>query len=209
MGRVPPNVLKLRKQNRQGPRAYLNRFNQMHVPRSVGKSGIPEDAKPLFDYRERAKGFFDPTFDRLFPIHPRAKFQQTAEWSSEHVDPKFPDIVKNVGERNGRRWALSLAEQERVVAAVEDPDVCDCYTVAQGGITKTRLTLVYNLRKTRCYFIEVAARRNGASYMMKSQVYGAEDSALFAYRHKRINWQECILLASLELVLPRRGKTDD
>lgn len=205
MGRVPPNVLKLRKQKRKGSRAYLNRFNSIHVPRSVGKSGIPEDAKPLFDYRERAKGFFDPVFDRLFPSWP----SKPSDWSSEHASDKILDkdgnpIPELVGVRNGRKWALELAEQQKVIATIQDDEACDSYTVAEGGITKTRLTLVYNIRKTRFYFIEVAARDNGASYMMKSIVYGAEDRALFAYRHRNISWLECVPLASLELVLPRR-----
>lgn len=175
MGRIPPNVLKLRKQKRKGRRAYLNQ-GKIYVPRSVGKSFIPEDSKPLFDYRERVKSYAIPFLERIFP--------------------------SMKGEE--RRFALERAEEEKLIASVEDPDVCDCYTVAQGGITKTRLTLVYNLRKTRLYFIEVAYRE-GASYMMKSIVYGAEDRALFAYHHKQINWLECIPLASLELVLPRRG----
>lgn len=200
MGRIPPNVLKLRKQKRQGRRAYLSRYNEMYVPRSVGKSGIPEDAKALFDYRERAKGFFDPVFDRLFPAFP----SKPSDWSSEGANPKFPEILENIGERNGRRWALELAEQERIINSIADPEVCDSYTVAEGGITRTRLTLVYNMRKTRLYFIEVAARDNGASYLMKSMVYGAEDNALTAYRLKRITWLECLPLASLTLVLPRR-----
>jgi len=201
MGRIPPNVLKLHKQKRMR-RAYLNPFNRMYVPRSVGKSGIPEDAKALFNYRDRAKGFFDPVFDRLFPAHPRTKVQQPSNWSAESAN-KYGEAV-NVGERNGRRWALSEAEKQRLIEAIEDEEACDSYTVAQGGITKTRLTLVYNMRKTRCYFIEVAYRGD-ASYMMKSQVYGAEDRALFAYHHKQIVWLECLPLASLELVLPRRG----
>lgn len=190
-------------------RAYLNPFNRIYVPRSVGKSGIPEDAKALFNYRDRAKGFFDDVFDRLFPAHPRTKFQQPSEWNAEYVNPKFPDIAENVGEKNGRRWALNEAERQRLVETIEDEEACDSYTVAQGGITKTRLTLVYNKRKTRCYFIEVAFRSDGNSYMMKSMVYGAEDRALFAYHHKQISWLECLPLASLELVLPRRGKTND
>lgn len=205
MGRIPPNVLKLRKQKRQGRRAYLSRYNEMHVPRSVGKSGIPKDAVPLFSYRDRVVSPGRISFlNAIFPDVKYGDRRVLLDGYNNMVNTSNDREIKRAAGRSMLRVHLSDADTQRLVEAVEDDEVCDCYTVHQGGITKTRLTLVYNIQKTRLYFIEVAARDNGASYMMKSIVYGAEDRALFAYRHRNISWLECVPLASLELVLPRR-----
>jgi len=211
VGRVPPNVLKLRKQKRQGRRAYLTaEFSTIHVPRSIGKSSIPEDSKPLFDYRGRMPGAGTIRFlNSIMPDLPIPERKELLKNIQEMEHKAIEWALNNPAHSKRRKYALSRAEEERLIAALEDPDVCDSYTVKDGGITKTRLTLVYNIRKTRCYFIEVAFREEGKSYMMKSSVYGAEDRALFAYRHKRIDWMEFHELSTLSLVLPRRGLPEE
>jgi len=177
----------------------------MYVPRSVGKAHIPQGAKPLFDYRERVVTPGRISFiNSIFPDISREAARKLVDGYNNMVNQGNDREIKRAAGRSMLRVHLNDADMQKLIETVEDDEVCDSYTVAQGGITKTRLTLIYNLRKTRCYFIEVAYRGD-ASYMMKSQVYGAEDRALFAYHHKQIVWLECLPLASLELVLPRRG----
>ena len=202
MGRKHPNVLKLQRQKRKGRRAYLtSKFSVMHVPRSISTSHIPEDAEPLF--RRRYDVWDDAYLNAIFPgITPQA-----SQWKSEYLT-KFTDkdgepIAENVGEHNGRKFALDRSEEERLLALVADPDVCDYHTMPVGEMTKTRLTFVFNRQKTRCYFLEIAYRDN-ASYCMKSKVYGSEERAMFDFQHRRISWMEFLELSSLSLVLPRR-----
>lgn len=54
--RTHPNVIKVRKQKRNGRRAYLTPiFGLIKVTRSVGKSDVPDKMRALFDYRARGK----------------------------------------------------------------------------------------------------------------------------------------------------------
>jgi hypothetical protein len=65
MGKIHPNVLKLKKQQRMR-RAYLKPYSaaMVKVPMSNSKAHIPEDAQALFDYRGRAYGYFLDLFDK-------------------------------------------------------------------------------------------------------------------------------------------------
>lgn len=67
MGRTHPNVIKVAKQSRARPRYLRPDYGQTHVSRSVGKSGIPDDAQALFEYRRRAMGYWDDFFTRNIP----------------------------------------------------------------------------------------------------------------------------------------------
>lgn len=202
MGRTHPNVLKARKQRRMGRRAYLtSQYSLIHVPRSIGKSDIPEDAQPLFDYRSRGKSVYDPWLEAIFPgVKPKP-----SDWNAESVE-KFtkPDgtaIPVNAGERNGRKFALERAEQERLLEFVEHEDVCDFHTVKDSPLQSKRLTIVFNRKKTCVYFIQIDYH---AQEVRRSKTYGSYERALFDAEHNRISWHHFLVLESLTLVLPRR-----
>lgn len=182
MGRKSANSLKVAKQRRQGRRAYLTSvYSLIRVPRSVGKSDIPEDAVGLFDYRSRGNSSYDPYLNAI-----------------------FPGIKTTSAER---KFSIDRSEEERLVGLLEHPDVCDYVTLRKGGITKTRLTFVFNRGCTSCFFLEVCAVP-GNSYVMKSKLYGSRDRAMFDLEHKRVTWLECLPLTSLSLVLPSRGEPE-
>lgn len=175
-----PNILKIRKQKRQGRRAYLTSvYSLIQVPRRVGISDIPDDAVDLFAYRKRGNTTgHDPWLDRIFPG------------------------VKQESER--RKFALQQADEERLLAMVADEDVCDYITLRDSKMQHKRITFIYNRQYTRCFFIEVSYAE-GDSYAKKSNVYGGRDRAMFDFEHKRIKWSEYIELTTLALVLPRRA----
>lgn len=170
-----PNILKLKKQMRMR-RAHLNQFNRMHVPRSIGVSGIPEDGIALFQRK------YDSWDDSPF------------------MNAIFPGVKRESIER---KYAISRSDEEKLLALVADQDVCDFLTMPCGKLLNFRMTYVFNRQKTRCYFLEVHTEEHGG-YVMKSKVYGGEDRAMFDYNHKRISWHEHLSLDSLTLVLPRR-----
>lgn len=177
MGRTHPNVLKVRKQKRKGRRAYLTSvYSLIQVPRSVGVSGIPENAKALFAYRERGKGFYDGWLETIFPGRKSTSIE--------------------------RKYAIERAEQERLLAFCDQEDVCDFHTVRDYPLQNKRLTIVFNRKKDLVYFIEV---RYFEQTVYKSKQYGSYDRAMFDFEHKRISWHESLHLESLTLVLPRRG----
>lgn len=208
MARLHPNVLKVRKQKRQGRRAYLTSvYNLIKVPRAISISDIPEDSQALFNYRKRGSTTgLDPFLDAIFPgVKPKESV-----WSSVQVDKKYtaldgsPIVDTAISSHNGRKFALDLAEEEKLVALIEDPDVCDYITMRTSVMQKTRLTFVYNRQYTRCFFVEVTYAE-ADSFAMKSKIYGSRDRAIFDYEHKRISWMEFLELSTLSLVLPRRG----
>jgi hypothetical protein len=149
----------------------------MHVPRSVGKAHIPEDAQPLFNYRDRALGCYDPWLDAIFPG------------------------VKNPQSSAQRKFSLARAEQEKLLAFVEHEDVCDFHTVRDSPLQNKRLTVVFNRKKTVVYFVEVDYL---LKLVRRSKTYGGYDRAMFNADHKRIEWRDELALESLTLVLPRR-----
>lgn len=67
MGRQHPNVLKVRRQKQRMKRAYLKPFNDIKVPRSVGKSDIPDAMHALFDYRGRGSTYWSDFFHGTMP----------------------------------------------------------------------------------------------------------------------------------------------
>lgn len=68
MGRTPPNIIKLRKQKRNGRRAYLTPImGLIKVPRRVGKTEVPEEMRSLFDYRGRGNTYWDSIVDKMAP----------------------------------------------------------------------------------------------------------------------------------------------
>lgn len=207
MGRLHPNVLKVRKQKRQGRRAYLTSvYSLIKVPRSVGKSDIPESSRAMFDYRARGNtSAYDPFLDAIFPgVTPRASGWKSS-FPSKYLDKDTGEVIlEREDEHNGRKFALELAEQQRLVALLEDPDVCDYVTLKTSDLQQKRLTFVFNRQHTRCFFIEVTYA-DANSFAMKSKVYGSKDRAMFDFEHKRISWMEFIELSTLSLVLPRRG----
>lgn len=208
MARLHPNVLKSRKQRREkGRRAYLtSQYSLISVPRSVGTSGIPEDAKALFDYRSRGKtSAYDPFLDAIFPgVTPKA-----SEWKSINLH-KYLDVDGNpiidtaISPHNGRKFTLERSEEEKLIALIEDPDVCDYVTLRTSILQKKRMTFVFNRKHDRCFFIEITYDESN-SFCMKSKVYGSKERAMFDFEHHRISWMEFLELSSLALVLPRRA----
>lgn len=172
-----PNILKIKKQRSKGRRSYLTqKFSGMHVPRRIGTSHIPEDAIPLF------KRVYD-------------------DWGEDHwLNTIFPGVNS---ESIGRKFSVSRAEEEKLLAWTEDEELCDYFTMPCGVLLKFRMTFVYNRPKTKCYFIEVHAEEHGG-YALRSKEYGSEERAMFDYKHHRISWHEHLPLDSMTLVLPRR-----
>lgn len=183
MARRHPNVLKVSKQRRQGRRAYLTSvYSLIKVPRSIDTANIPEDARALFSYRDRGNSYYDPYLNAIFPGVQRTSIE--------------------------RKFSIDRMEEEKLIALLEHPDVCDYVTLRAGGITKTRLTFVFNRGCTSCFFLEVCYHP-GNSYVMKSKLYGSRERAMFDLDHKRITWLEHLPLTSLSLVLPRRGEPEE
>lgn len=180
MARTHPNVLKARKQRREGRRAYLTSvYSLIHVPRSVGKAHVPEDAQALFAYRDRGLSVYDPWLEAIFPG------------------------VKNPQPSKERKFSLDRAEQERLLELVEHEDVCDFHTVLDSPLQQKRLTIVFNRKKTYVFLIEVDYLQK---LVRRSKPYGGYDRALWdaQNRRHRIDWREELTLESLTLVLPRR-----
>ena len=210
MGRLHPNVLKLRKQKRNGKRAWFKDYGgSIHVPRSVGKTSIPEDSQALFNYRDRAKGVYDPFLEAIFPTK---HFPPPSDWKSEGVDPKqtYPDgqpIVTNAGERNGRRFALERSDEERLIDRLSQDDLCEYVTLKDNKKLNTRLSYIYNRKKTKFFFVE-AWYAPGASFIRVSKEYTEKDKNIFDFGNfhtGHIHWQEILPIASLELLLPSRA----
>lgn len=171
MGRKHPNELKLKKQQRMR-RAYLKPYaaNQVHVPQQIDKTQVPQSAEGIFDYRQRGKGFFDAYWDAVFPGR------------------------KSVSQE--RKIALTRASEERMIDMLAD-EADSFLTIREGGITKTRLTWMFNRKKTRNFFVETCLHPSGM-YIKKSMVYCAEERAMFAFKNNRIEWLEHIPLATQE-----------
>lgn len=171
MGRLHPNVLKLRKQKRQGKRAYLKSyFGEIKVPRSVGTSGIPEDAKAMFDYRTRGGTFWDDTLDKLFGL-PRGN---PLMFSQERMA-----VIKKL---------------QQLTAEV--PAECNV-VVRRGGITKTTLRFYFTPDYTRCFFMQT---NTNEMVVLKSKVYcgaGAKDRAYFDLANNRLEWWDRVTLPTI------------
>jgi len=182
MGRLHPNVLKVRKQKRQGRRAWFKDYGgAVHVPRSVGKSDIPDDAQALFNYRDRGNTTaFDPFLNAIFP-----------GVKSTSVERKF---------------ALTRADEEKLIDRLSQDDFCDFVTLKDTPKLQTRLTYIFNRKKTRFFFVEVWYAEE-ASFLRISKEYGERDNQIFNFSHFNtgfIRWVEVLPITSLELVLPRR-----
>lgn len=208
MGRKHPNELKLKKQQRMR-RAYLKPYSasQVHVPQQIDKSKVPASAEGIFDYRQRGKGFFDPYWDAIFPgVMKRFEHrlldskQSNSEWRSTPTEAKA--TVKSSGlpypnqgednKLNGKKYAMTRAEEERIVDMLAD-EADSFLTIRQGGITKTRLTWMFNRKKTRNFFVETCLHPSGG-YIRKSMVYCAEERAMFAFKNNRIEWDSIVPL---------------
>lgn len=200
MARQHPNVLKAKKQKRMR-RAYLKPYSasQVHVPQQIDKSKVPASAEGIFDYRQRGKGFFDPYWDAVFP-----GVKRDSQWRSTPTEAKA--IVKSSGlpypnqgeddRLNGRKYCMTRAEEERIVDMLAD-EADEFLTVREGGITKTRLTWMFNRKKTRNFFVLTCLHPSGM-YVKKSMVYCAEERAMFALKNNRIEWLEHLPLATQE-----------
>lgn len=160
--------LKATKQKRM-KRAYLKEyFGLIKVPQSVDKSKVPLNAEGIFDYRYRGNTpAYDPYLDAIFP-------------GVKQLSPE-------------KQRCMRMANSERVIAMLASP--ADSFvTVREGGITKTRTTMMYNSDYSHCYFTETCTHPTN-SYIKKSMVYGSRERAYFALEHK-IVWLERIELAS-------------
>lgn len=205
MGRKHPNVLKLQRQSRQGRRAYLtSKYSLISVPRTIGVSGVPESLIPLFRRTYSSWTEDDAFLNAIFPGVKTPDSMWSSEGLTKYTDKDGNPIAENVGEKNGRKFCLSRADEEKLLDLVEDQEVCDFFTLPVGRLMGFRLSLVYNRQKTRLYFIEVHFREEGG-YAKKSKVYSDQTRAMFDFEHHRISWMEFLPLESLSVVLPRRN----
>jgi hypothetical protein len=183
MGRLHPNVLKIRKQKRLGRRAWFKDYGgAIHVPRSVGKSDIPNDAQALFNYRDRGN---TPETDAF-------------------LDAIFPG-VKQTSDR--RKFALDRADEEKIVDRLSTDAFCDFVTLKDNKRLQSRLTYIFNRKKTHFFFVE-AWYAEGASFVRISKEYVEKDKILFDFGNFNpgiISWREVLPITSLELLLPSRG----
>lgn len=178
MGRLHPNVLKLRKQKRMR-RAYLNQFNRIHVPRSSGLTSFPEHAHNLL--RPKYESWGDDAF----------------------LNTIFPGVQQ---ESSRRKFALERADEEKLIERLSQEDFCDFVTLKDNKKMQTRLTYIFNRKKTKFFFVEVWYAE-AASFLRISKEYGDKDRSIFDFGNfntGHISWQEVLPIASLELVLPRR-----
>jgi hypothetical protein len=174
-------LLKLKKSRRMHPRpAEIG--GRVKVPQAISRSHIPEDAQPLFAYRERAKGVYDPFLNAIFPGVQRTSIE--------------------------RKFALERADEEALVAKLECEDVCDWVTLRrESPKNPVRLTYVFNRRKTMFFFVEAWYIKD-ESFIRVSKVYNEYAKALFDFRHfnaNLISWESILPLTSLELVIPTRA----
>lgn len=204
MGRTHPNVLKAKKQKRQGRRAYLtSKFSGIHVPRTVGQTAKPEMMAAVgFTNRFPRPGMNDELFNLLFPP------SVVIGWMKEQHAQEDKEIARALADHSKgfkRRYALQRAEEEAAIERLLDHEEAhNCITVRESLMLKSRLTFLHNSRYTHCYFIETFYRDNGGSYMMKSAVYeGRERIALLMQIPSKISWVEFLGLPSLIPVLPR------
>lgn len=127
MGRIHPNVLKLRKQKRNSSRrAYLTtKFSIIHVPRTLGMSGIPEDARPMFSYADHLKG------------------------NNALFEPFLKAVLPSVA------FCLEPTEEQKLIELIQHEEVVDFFTVRDAPIQHYRLSLVFNRKKTVLFFVKV------------------------------------------------------
>lgn len=165
MGRLHPNVLKVRKQKRM-KRAYLKHYTtEIKVSRSVGKSDIPDNMQALFDYRRRGTTYWDTTLDRIFGFHKNnpvmfskerlAAIHRLNEMTSE-VSPELNVVVK------------------------------------RGGITKQIIKFYFASDYSVCFFMKEDWL---GMYMLKSTTYhgeGCRERAYFDFENNRLSWVERI-----------------
>jgi hypothetical protein len=205
MGRPHPNVAKLRKQRRDGTRrAHLKRFSSemVKVPQTNSLNHIPEDALGLYQRNgNKIKMAPDPYLEALFP----GRKPKASDWRELYPEAKgtkvLPDgtIVPILREEhNGRKVALTLAEEQRVLQMISDHGELESadkwITVYEGRITKTRITMVYNAKRTLVYFLETCLHPGGA-YIRKSLTeygQGAEQRAWLSVTNRKYVWIERI-----------------
>jgi hypothetical protein len=177
MGRIHPNVLKLRKQKRRnGRRAYLtSKFSSIHVPRAVGKDALaqwPEAARPMLSYSDHMKGdnrFFDPFLKAVLP---------------------------------SVEYCLAKAEEEQALHDLIVTEECvDFFTVRDAPVQQYRLTIIFNRKKTVLYFIKADFLNK---VVEKSKQYGSQERAMFDLQHNRVSWHYVLPLTSLHTVLPTK-----
>lgn len=174
MARLHPNVIKLRKQKRQGRRAYLKRYSGMvHTHGGVSTNDIPENQLDYFSYRRRGSSYWDAYLETKFPTNSMAS-----------------DKLKAMREEALNRLAQTI---ETDTSGQNIPDL-DVIVLRRGGITKTIIKFFYTPRYKPCFFmmedwINMVVYRSGD--------YISKDLAMFAYQYKRINWLETIPIGCL------------
>lgn len=91
MARIPPNVIKARKQRRNGRRAYLTPImGLIKVPRRVGNTEVPEDMKPWLEYRRRGNTFWENILDsvpKMFNANKLEVIKRLSELTSKLPEP--------------------------------------------------------------------------------------------------------------------------
>lgn len=171
MGRLHPNVLKDRKQRRM-KRAYMKSYSAevIKVPRSVGKSDVPDKMQGLFDYRGRGTTYWDTTLDRIFGFHKNNPLM----FSQERLA-----AIKRLNEMTNE-----VSPECNVV-------------ISKGGITKTVIKFYFATDYSVCFFMKEDWL---GMCVYKSMTYhgeGCRERAYFDLENKRISWVERIDLPTI------------
>ncbi len=184
-------LLKLRKQVRNGKRAYLSRYagSAVKVPQSIDRTRIPEDAQGLFEYRARGNTFFDGFINVITPEIP-SSWVSTPE--NNHIVPVYDKdgrLIPKPGEDslpNGRKVALMKAD---LVKIASDSRVNEMLyrTVREGKKTKTRITFFHSRDYSLCYYVEVCVSEAGP-YIRQSREYHSLSRATWAFDNGVIEW---------------------
>lgn len=170
MGRLHPNVIKVRKQKRMR-RAYLKPFSAefIKVSRNINKDTPVKvdglDYSAMYDYRARGTTYWDTYLDAIF------------------------GFTKNQPVMFSKQRLLALKRLNELTNEVSP----ECNVVVQrGGITKTILRFYFATDFSVCFFMKEYTLER---YMLKSSTFhgdGCRDRAYFALNNNRLEWVERI-----------------
>lgn len=170
MGRLHPNVIKVRKQKRMR-RAYLKPYSAefIKVSRNINKDtpvrvdGL--DYSAMYDYRSRGNSYWDTELDKIFGFHKN----QPVMFSKQR-----------------------LAVLKRLVELTNEVEPSCNVVVKKGGITKTVIKFYFATDFSVCFFMKEDWL---SMVMLKSSTYhgeGCRERAYFALNNNRIEWVERI-----------------
>lgn len=176
MGRLHPNVLKVRKQTRMR-RAYLRGTDiasEIKVKRRIGTGDIPEEHVDYFAYRRRGNTFWDPYLEAKFPSRGQISRERYA-------------VLDKIAE-----WGELVIEEMNVI-------------VHRGGITKTLTRMFFNSDYTYVFFTKEDYLNMAILKSIPFHGSGARERAMFALANNGISWIESTELSSLIPDSPKSG----